>query len=50
MSKESNQHRPDQEPTITEKSSGLNYLSARLEPAQEARVENREPVTKNDKG
>lgn len=50
MSKESNQHRSDQVPTLTSKSSGLNYLSSNMEPAQAAKVEKREPSTKNDKG
>ena len=50
MSKESNQSRMDQEPTVTEKSSGLSYLTANLEPAQEKSVQNRDSTTKNDKG
>lgn len=50
MSKESNQHRPDQEPTVTSKSSGLNYESAKIEsPAGESGVGSRENSTKNDK-
>lgn len=49
MSKE-NQTRMDQEPTVTEKSSGLNYLTANLEPAQEKSVQSRDQTTKNDKG
>ena len=44
------QCRTDQEPTVTSKSSGLEYLKAFQEPAQEKRVFNREDATKNDKG
>jgi hypothetical protein len=50
VSKESNQYRTDQEPTVTEKSSGLDYRTASLEPAQEKSVQNRDSTTKNDKG
>lgn len=49
MSEKANQTRMDQEPTVTEKSSGLNYLTAALEPAQEKSVQNRDQTTKNDK-
>lgn len=49
MSKESNQAKTPQEPTVTEKSSGLEYVSARLDPAQESKVAGRESTTKNDK-
>ena len=42
------QHRMDQVPTVTEKSSGLDYLTARQEPAQEKPVQRREDTTKND--
>lgn len=49
VSKESNQSRLDQVPTLTEKSSGLNYVTAQQEPAQEKKVQSRETATKNDK-
>ena len=44
------QCRVDQEPTVTSKSSGLDYVKANQEPAQEKRVQSREDATKNDKG
>lgn len=44
------QCRTDQEPTVTSKSSGLDYVKANQEPAQEKRVASREDATKNDKG
>lgn len=44
-----NQNRKDQEPTITEKSSGIEYLKNNIEPKHEG-VGNRAPSTKNDKG
>jgi hypothetical protein len=44
------QSRPDQVPTVTSKSSGLEYVKANQEPAQEKRVQSRENATKNDKG
>lgn len=47
--KQSNQHREPQEPTLTSKSSGLQYLSSNMEPRQDAKVESREKSTKNDK-
>ena len=50
MSKESAQHRMDQEPTLSEKSSGLEYQKANMEPRQDSKVESREPSTANDKG
>lgn len=49
MSKESNQSRMDQEPTITSKSSGLDYVSAMPNPPQEKSVQRRENSTANDK-
>lgn len=48
--KEKNQFPTDEVPTLTSKSSGLNYLQNSMEPRQDARVEKREPSTKNDKG
>ena len=42
------QTRPDQVPTLTEKSSGLNYLRSNLEPRQ-GEADKREKATKNDK-
>lgn len=39
----------EDQPTVTSKSSGLQYISASQEPAQEARVEKREPSNKNQK-
>jgi len=37
------------QPTVTEKSSGLEYVKASLEPTQEKSVQRREDATKNDK-
>lgn len=48
-SKQSNQSRSDQEPTVTEKSSGLQYVEASPNPAQEKSVQRREKSTKNDR-
>lgn len=42
-----NQNRTPQEPTITEKSSGLNYYSNEIAPKDEA-VGERKKVTEND--
>ena len=42
-----NQNRKDQEPTITEKSSGLNYYSNEIAPKDEG-VGERKQSTKND--
>lgn len=38
----------EQMPTVTGKSSGLEYVKANLEPAQEKSVQRREDATKND--
>lgn len=43
------QERSDQVPTITEKSSGLNYIENSIEDFKQG-VGERPPVTKNDKG
>jgi hypothetical protein len=43
------QSRQDQEPTVTSKSSGLQYVEASPSPAQEKSVQRRENATKNDK-
>lgn len=43
------QSRQDQEPTVTSKSSGLEYLKANQEPAQERKVQSREPANRNEK-
>lgn len=47
--KAANQHRQDQEPTVTSKSSGLNYERTKLQPSQ-GEADKREKSTKNDKG
>ena len=47
--KEQNQVPMDDVPTLTEKSSGLNYLENSMEPRQDSRVEKREPANKNEK-
>jgi len=49
MSNLKDQHPSDSVPTVTEKSSGLQYESAMQDPAQEKRVQQRENSTKNDK-
>jgi hypothetical protein len=49
VSEKANQTRMDQVPTVTEKSSGLQYESAMLDPSQEKPVQNRDQTTKNDK-
>jgi len=38
----------EDQPTVTSKSSGLDYVKAALEPAQEKSVQRREDATKND--
>lgn len=43
------QNRKDQEPTITEKSSGLDYLENSIVPADQG-IGERKQATKNDKG
>lgn len=48
VSKLSDQHPDDSVPTVTEKSSGLSYVSAMPDPAQEKPVQRREDTTKND--
>ena len=48
VSKESNQSPEDNIPTVTSKSSGLQYVSASPEPAQEKSVQKREDSTTND--
>lgn len=40
----------EDQPTVTSKSSGLEYVKAALNPAQEKSVQRREDATKNDKG
>ena len=50
MSRESQKPGGEDMPTVTSKSSGLDYVSAKQEPAQEKRVQSREDATKNDKG
>ena len=47
--KYSNQNTQPQEPTITEKSSGLNYIENSIQPSHNG-VGERKPSTKNDKG
>jgi hypothetical protein len=48
-SKAEYQHNMDQVPTITDKSSGIEYLRSQMEPRQDSRVEKREKATENDK-
>lgn len=43
------QSRQDQEPTVTSKSSGLDYVKSSPEPAQEKSVQRREPSNRNEK-
>ena len=45
-----NQTRTDQVPTVTQKSSGIEYLKANIEPRQGEANYSRKPSTKNDKG
>lgn len=45
----SKQTRTDQVPTITEKSSGIEYEKARIQPPQGEANYRRKPATKNDK-
>lgn len=47
--KKENQTRTDQVPTLTEKSSGVNYLENSIQDFDQS-VGQRAPVTKNDKG
>lgn len=47
--KRENQERTDQVPTLTEKSSGLNYIENSIEGFYQSNGE-RKPATKNDKG
>ena len=42
------QSRPDQETTVTSKSSGLKYVSSKITPSQ-GEADKREKSTKNDK-
>jgi hypothetical protein len=45
----SKQHRTDQVPTLTEKSSGIEYVKSSFTPPQ-GEADSRKPSTKNDKG
>lgn len=49
MDAKSRQCRTDQVPTLTQKSSGLNYLSQTTPSSQKANTAH-QPTTKNDKG
>ncbi|MGD9590794.1 MAG: hypothetical protein AB7Q37_18675 [Pyrinomonadaceae bacterium] len=43
------QYREDQEPTVTSKSSGIEYIHSQLDPRQ-GEADTRSPVTDNDNG
>lgn len=49
MPKANQQYREDQEPTVTGKSSGIEYIHSQLEPRQ-GEADGRKEVTDNDNG